>query len=65
MRRHNRERRSLPVSEQTGFVAPFMLFLQVTSLNSYARRDFVIRAYVRPWTDMFAFISLRRIADKN
>ena len=29
-----------------------MLFLQVASLNSYASRDFVIRAYVRPWTDI-------------
>ncbi len=33
-------------------LSPFMLFLQVTSLNSYARWDFVIRAYVRPWTDI-------------
>jgi hypothetical protein len=33
-------------------LSPFMLFLQVTSLNSYARRDFVIRAYIRPWTDI-------------
>ena len=33
-------------------LSPFVLFLQVTSLNSYARRDFVIRAYVRPWTDI-------------
>ena len=33
-------------------LSPFMLFLQVTSLNSYVRRDFVIRAYVRPWTDI-------------
>jgi hypothetical protein len=33
-------------------LSPFMLFLQVTSLNSYARRDFVIRAYVRSWTDI-------------
>ena len=33
-------------------LSPFMLFFQVTSLNSYARRDFVIRAYIRPWTDI-------------
>jgi hypothetical protein len=33
-------------------LSSLMLFLQVTSLNSYARRDFVIRAYARPWTDI-------------
>jgi hypothetical protein len=33
-------------------LSPFMLFLQVTALNSYAGRDLVIRAYVRPWTDI-------------
>ena len=40
-----------PLSSVT-ILSPFMLFLQVTSLNSYARRDFVIRAYARPWTDI-------------
>jgi hypothetical protein len=33
-------------------LAPLLLFFQVTSLDFYARRDFVIRAYVRPWTDI-------------
>ena len=33
-------------------LSPFMLFLHVTSLNSYARWDFVVGAYVRPWTDI-------------
>jgi hypothetical protein len=40
-----------PLASET-ILSPFMLFLQVTSLNSYPRRDFVIGAYVRPWTDI-------------
>ena len=33
-------------------LSPLLLFFQVTSLDSYARRDFVFRAYIRPWTDI-------------